>query len=148
MFELNVNVCLKWEDNRKSVWTCWHYMGPMEGLYTRPHVLYVGQHCSAHTQALLYHVLELQFWTWTPLYLVSKRENSRCLVSDWTVGRAACNTREKLRAEICPSAVPVSHLVSIHPLPLTHPLSIHLSPAHSADEVPDSLHKTISNLNQ
>lgn len=71
--------------------------------------------------------------------LFSVRLNSRCSLpgelpapwwSEWVV-------------KICPSAVPVSHLVSIHPLPLSHPLFFHLSPAHSADEVLDSLHFSI-----
>lgn len=52
--------------------------------------------------------------------------------------------------KICPSAAPVSHLVPIHPLPLSHPS---LPAAHSADKVLQSLHldkknKTQINLNQ
>lgn len=70
------------------------------------------------------------------LLLFNVRLNSRCSSSnelpatwwnDWAL-------------KICPSAVPVSHLVSVHPLPLSHPLFPSLSAAHSADKVLHFLH--------
>lgn len=110
--------------------------------------------------------------TWPPLCLLYKRER----MYGTTAARVRLNSRCSSPSEppatwwrdwalkICPSAVPVSHLVSIHPLPLSHPLFFFfpsLSAAHSADKVLDSLHffclsfslqkkqnKTPSNLNQ
>lgn len=75
----------------------------------------------------------------TPL-LFSVRLSSRCSLPSELPATWWRDWAQK----ICPSAVPVSHLVSIHPLSLTHPLFFpSLSPAHSADEVLDSLHFSI-----
>lgn len=71
-------------------------------------------------------------------------------MSDWIVGvrhpASRLRTRWRDRAvKICPSAAPVSHLVPIHPLPLSHPS---LPAAHSADKVLQSLHLDKKNTNQ
>lgn len=80
--------------------------------------------------------------------IISSLENRKCMALHGQVRlNGRCSSPSEPPAtwwrvwalKICPSAVPVSHLVSIHPLPLSHPLFPSLS-AHSADKVLDSLH--------